>query len=156
MLVQAVREDWAPPSCYTTPEQREARVEEERLQAPIREESLCEARESYEVWRKRTTEEYGIDQGTQQLWERVQAFLIRLLGESVHRQLYAEALMTVPSDGPVRILVPHSWQKNQICVQQREALQKAIVMASGRQMPFAVDLFASSADGSPVETTSTR
>lgn len=142
VLVQAIREDWAPPADYETLEQREARAEAEREREAEREEQLRSERVLRETWRERAIEQYGIDQETLDLWKRVQSLLIRLIGPSTYRQLFAEALMAVLKNGDLRILVPHQWQKSQIGPEHRESISQAIVMATGQLMHFEVTPFA--------------
>ncbi len=125
VLVQAIREDWAPPSCYEIPEQREARSQEEHGWADAREEHLRMEHELRETWRDRVIEQYGIDQATIDLWEQAKRLLLRFIGPSDFNRIFSGSLMAL-SKTRAEVILEHPWQKLQITPSQRKVTQQVI------------------------------
>jgi hypothetical protein len=132
VLVQAIREDWAPPSGHETSGQRGDVFLLPEEQTETVDEASSAQHQLRVTWRERTVAQYGIDQLTLELWDRVRHLLPRFVGPTVYRQLFMDALMTPARRGRVRVVVPEVWQKSALGPEQRTALEDAICVVLGQ------------------------
>ncbi len=134
VLVKAIREDWAPPAGYETPEQREARADREAHVEAARDEALQRGREYRESWPRRMIEQYEIDQATLDLWERVQGQLPGLIGAGAYNRSLADALLAPPGATYATVLVPTYSHKLQLRLEHHRALEQVLHCELGREV----------------------
>ncbi len=134
VLVKAIREDWAPPAGYETPEQREARADREEHVEAARDEALQRGREYRESWPRRMIEQYEIDRATLDLWERVQGHLPGLIGAGAYNRSLADALLAPPGATYATVLVPTYSHKLQLRLEHHRALEQVLHCELGREV----------------------
>ncbi len=134
VLVKAIREDWAPPPGYETPQQREARTRDEETDQIQRAAAAEENRRHREGWPERIIERHGIDQPTLELWSNVQQQLPRLIGRGAYQRVLAEALLEPPANGHATVLVPSIAHKLQLGSEHRQALERVLHAELGREV----------------------
>ncbi len=131
-LIQAIREEWAPPAAYRTPADREACEEDRQHMQPGGNAHSEDRRARLEQWRERVVQEHQVDSATSEVWDRVRSLLLRLGGSGAYDRLLRESVMAPPGRSSVRILLPEAWQKAQLAAGDRQLVEDALLMVLGR------------------------
>ncbi len=131
-LIQAIREDWAPPAAYRTPAEPETQgAERQQLRAEEKEQSE-DRRARLQQWRERIVQEHQVDPVASEVWDRMQSLLPRLGGSGDYDRLLRGSVMAPPGRSSVRILLPEAWQKAQLAAGDRQLVEDALLMVLGR------------------------
>ncbi len=134
VVVKAIREEWASPAGYETPERREERVKEEWAARAKQEATEEERRLHRESWAERMIAKHGIDATTLEAWERARRLLPRYLGASTCERLFSRALLLPSWNGTADLLLESCAQKQQVREREREALEVALATVLGRSV----------------------
>ncbi len=134
VLVKAIREEWAPPGGYETPQQREEHAEQD-----IEEQAECasiveESRRHRQSWSQRMIDQHKIDRTTLDLWGRAQGQLPLFIGAHAYQQHFAHSLLQPPGRAHATVLVPNAFQKAQLRPEYHEALEQVLHCALGRKV----------------------
>ena len=138
VLVQAIREDWAPPAGYEASGLRDDVLTEPEEQTEAADEASSAQGQLNIPWRERAIAQYGIEQATLELWERVQQLLPRFVGTTAYNRLFVDALITPITRGHVQVVVPEVWQKYAIAPEHRSALEVALSTVMGQAVTVKV------------------
>lgn len=138
VLVKAIREDWAPPAGYETPEQREERAREEAEARAERQAAEEERRLHRESWPERMIAKHGIDAATLDAWEGARRLLPRFLGAGTCERLFSRALLLPSRNGTAKLMVESYPQMHQVGEREREALEIALATVLGRRVEVEV------------------
>ena len=132
VLVKAIKEGWAPPPGYETPQQREERAARDAEEAAGREEAADEARRRRESWRERMVAAHAIDDETLEAWGRAQRQLRLHVGRVRYAQLFERALLKPSPNGRAVVLVQSYAQKTELRDEHRRALEAVLAGVLGR------------------------